>query len=38
MDKKYQAGPLMPDLAIERTVDDILAGRDTVVEALLQSY
>ncbi|MEA5027308.1 MAG: hypothetical protein VB056_00380 [Sphaerochaeta associata] len=38
MDKTYQAGSLIPDLAIEKTVDDILSGRDTVVEALLQSY
>ncbi|NBK25253.1 MAG: hypothetical protein EOM68_24930 [Spirochaetia bacterium] len=38
MDKSYQTGSLIPDLVIEKTVDDILAGRDTVVEALLQSY
>jgi hypothetical protein len=38
MDRNHPPGSLMPDLAIERTVDDILAGRDTVVEALLQSY
>ena len=38
LDENHPSGPLMPDLVIERTVDDILAGRDTVVEALLQSY
>jgi hypothetical protein len=38
MDKTYQTGSLIPDLVIGKTVDDILVGRDTVVEALRQSY
>lgn len=38
MDKTYQTGSLIPDLVIGKTVDDILSGRDTVVEMLLQSY
>ena len=38
MDKTYQTGSLVPDLVIGKTVDDILSGRDTVVEMLLQSY
>lgn len=35
MDRSYGAGPLIPDVVIMQRVDDILKGRDTVVEDLL---
>ncbi len=38
MDRTQETGSLPPDFFIEKTVEDILAGRDTVVEKLLSSY
>lgn len=36
MDRTYKGTSLVPDLLLEQTIEDILSGRDTVVEALLR--
>lgn len=36
MDKSYQGTSLVPDVHIDTTIEDLLAGRDTVVDALLE--
>ncbi|ADY13366.1 peptidase S41 [Sphaerochaeta globosa str. Buddy] len=38
MDRNYKGTSLVPDVVIEQTVEDILLGKDTVVETLLHSY